>query len=236
MSSFAIIPARGGSKRIPNKNIKKFCGKPIIAYSIETAIKSKIFKQVIVSTDSNKIAELSIKYGAVVNNLRPKELSNDFSTTAEVMNYEVKKIQEADNQLSAVCCIYATAPFLKSQDLIDAYNIFQINNWDCVFSAQLFSYPIQRSFFKLENGGIKMFQPKYLNTRSQDLTKAYHDAGQFYWAKPSAWLKGKNLFSVSSIYELPVWAAYDIDSLEDWEMAERMYKINNNINNDCNFK
>lgn len=218
----AIIPARGGSKRIPGKNIKEFCRKPLISYSIETAIESNLFDDIIVSTDSKKIASIAKKYGASVHSYRPDHLSDDYVTTGSVMAYEVKLI---DKDISAICCIYATAPFIKKNDLIESLRIFENNNWDYVFSAAEFNYPVQRGFKKLELGGVKMINSKHYNSRSQDLPNIYHDAGQFYWGTREAWENTKKIFtSNSTIYQLPTWRVQDIDTLDDWKRAELLFK------------
>ena len=161
----ALIPARGGSKRIPRKNIKFFCGKPIIAYSIETAFASKLFDKVIVSTDDKEIAKTAKDYGADVPFIRPAELADDFTTAGAVIAHAVNWIQKEMGELSAVCCIHATAPFIKKDDLIKAHNIFNTKKWNFVFAATSFVYPIQRAFMKLKTDGIKMFQPEHFQTR-----------------------------------------------------------------------
>jgi len=222
----AVIPARGGSKRIPRKNIKSFCGKPIIAYSIETAITSKLFDKVIVSTDNKEIAETAKEYGAEVPFIRPAKLSDDYTGTNEVIVHGIKWIMDQGWEVSAVCCIYATAPFFQKDDLIKAYDIFLTNKWKFVFAATSFVYPIQRAFMKLKTDGIKMFNPEHFETRSQDLPEAYHDTGQFYWGKTDAWLKNTMAYSEqSTIVELPSYRVVDIDTEEDWIRAELIYKM-----------
>lgn len=221
----AVIPARAGSKRIHKKNVKLFCGKPIIAYSIQTAIASGLFDQVVVSTDSHEIAEIANTYGATIPFLRPDELADDFSTTGQVMTHAVSWFHEQQCNLDLACCIYATAPLMLKSDLIGAHQVFDNNGWDFVFSAAKFSYPIQRGFAMTENRGVKMFNPEQYSTRSQDLIQAYHDAGQYYFGTPEAWLNNSPLFNEkSTIYELPFWRTIDIDTPEDWKMAEILYK------------
>ncbi len=230
----AVIPARGGSKRIPRKNIKLFCGKPIIAYSIETAIRSDIFNKVIVSTDDREIATIAKNYGADVPFVRPAELADDFTTTGSVIAHAARRIQKEVGKLSAVCCIQATAPFIKKDDLIKAYNIFNTKKWNYVFTATSFVYPIQRAFMKLKEDGIKMLQPEHFLTRSQDLPETYHDAGQFYFGKTDAWLKNIITFSEkSTILTIPPYRAVDIDTEEDWIRAELIMELlkNNNFYN-----
>ena len=204
----AIIPARGGSKRITKKNIKLFLGKPIIAYSIENAINSLIFDKVIVSTDDDEIARIAIEYGAEVPFMRPLELSDDFSGTHEVIGHAVKSLENNGDEIRYVCCLYATAPLLKMNYLIKGYDL------------------IFRSFEKLENGSLKMFFPEHYSSRSQDLSEAFHDAGQFYWANAKVWKDKPNGFGENStIVELPNYLVQDIDTMEDWVRAENLFKL-----------
>ena len=222
----AVIPARGGSKRIKNKNIKNFCGKPIIAYSIQAAKKSKLFSRIIVSTDSNRIAKIAKKYGAEVPFTRPKKLSDDYIGTVEVMAHAVNLIKKSDTNILGACCIYPTAPFIQANDLLAAWKIFKSGKWKSVFTATSYSYPVFRSFQKNINGGLKMLYPNLFNKRSQDLNKVMHDAGQFCWAKPKDWINKKLGFNNrSTVIELPSWRVQDIDTLADWKRAELKYKI-----------
>ena len=224
--NIAIIPARGGSKRIKNKNIRSFLGKPIISYPIKEILKSKIFDKVIVSTDNDKIANIAKIYGGEILFKRPKELSGDYSNTQEVIVHAINWIEQNIAKPKNICCIYPTSPLLKSIDLINSFKIFKTKKWDFLISATEFSYPIQRAFFEDKNGGIKMFQPKNYFKRSQDLTKSFHDAGQFYWGKYSAWLNKKKLFSKNSkFYKMPKLRVQDIDNIDDWKIAEKLYKI-----------
>lgn len=226
--NIAIIPARGGSKRIPHKNIKEFCGKPLIAYSIEVAQKSGLFDKIIVSTDDEEIANVAKQYGAEVPFMRPANLSDDFTGTTPVISHAVKTLNIKN--LEAICCIYATSPLLQAIYLQEGYEKLINSKLNYVFSATTFAYPIQRAI-KLNENGIEMFYPEYASTRSQDLEESYHDAGQFYWGKPNAWLKKKRVFSHnSSIIQLPRHLVQDIDTLEDWERAELMYKVLHNEN------
>ena len=226
----AVIPARGGSKRIPRKNIKDFCGKPLIAYSIKTAVNTGIFDDIIVSTDNKEIADVAKEYGAKVPFIRPNALSGDFSTTGDVMVHAMKWIQKNIDSISVVCCIYATAPFIQKEDLLNAYEVFKTNKWSYVFSATTFPFPIQRAIKRLDNGGITMFQPEHFETRSQDHEEAYHDAGQFYFGKPEAWLNNEKIFeSKSEVVVLPKWRVQDIDTYEDWISAEYLFNSFNKI-------
>ena len=225
--NIAIIPARGGSKRIPRKNINFLLGKPIIAYSIETALDSKLFDKVIVSTDDKEIARISKEYGAEVPFFRPKELSDDFAGTNDVVKHTINWLVEKGIEVNNVCCIYATAPFVKRQYLKEGYEKLQNSNKSFAFSVTSFAFPIQRAI-KINNDEISMFYPQHLMTRSQDLEEAYHDAGQFYWGKAQAFLDDEVIFSEKSIpIVLPRYLVQDIDTLEDWKRAELMYKVLN---------
>jgi len=226
--NIAIIPARGGSKRIPRKNIKNFHGKPLIAYSIEAAIKSGCFDRIIVSTDDTEIAGIAQKYGAEVPFIRPKGISDDYATTLDVINHAVKFCIKNGMDLEYICCIYATAPFLLPEYLQKGLSYLQSNeSLNYAFSATNFSFPIQRAI-KLKNNKVEMFQPEHLNTRSQDLEEAYHDAGQFYWGKKGAFLKSLPFFAQDSvIVQLPRDRVQDIDTSEDWDFAEKLFSVIN---------
>lgn len=217
----AVIPARGGSKRIPRKNIMPFAGKPMIAYSIEAARNTRLFGRIIVSTDDNEIAEIAKQYGAEVPFVRPVELSDDHTGTTEVIAHATRHLQGEGEELSAVCCIYATAPFIQAGDLIKGNDILQSDEWQYVFSATTFGFPIFRAFKQMPDSGIEMFFPEHFSTRSQDLPLAFHDAGQFYWGKPSAWIEGKRIFDHhSKPVEIPRWRVQDIDTPDDLARAE----------------
>jgi len=216
MANIAIIPARGGSKRILNKNIKEFYGKPLISYSIEVALKSKLFERVVVSTDDNQIAKISKEYGAEVQ-MRPKELSDDYIGTVDVFEYVISQNLGFDY----ACMIYATAPFLQVKYLKDGLEKLKKSKANFSFSATTYDFPIFRGF-KIEQNLAKMVYPEYENTRSQDLPEIYHDAGQFYWKKIEYAEKFK--FDNSLPIIIPRYLVQDIDTLEDWEVAEVMYK------------
>lgn len=221
--NIAIIPARGGSKRIPRKNIKEFCGKPMIAWSIQTAISSHLFDQIIVSTEDPEIAEVSKKWGAEVPFLRPSELANDYIGTTKVVAHAIQWFIDQGHELDAVCCIYATAPFIQVTDLIAGLKVLQSGSWSYSFSATDYAAPIFRSFRQNEKGGIEMFFPEHYLSRSQDLPVALHDAGQFYWGRPSAWLADDCAFDQNSTPVLiPRWRVQDIDTEDDWRRAEIM--------------
>ena len=222
----AVIPARGGSKRIPRKNIKDFSGKPIIAWSIEAALKSDCFDHVIVSTDDEEIADVARVWGASVPFLRPAELSNDYAGTTPVIKHAIEWFIEQGDKPDLTCCIYATAPFVTSEDLMKGLELIQNTDSSYVFSVTSYPFPIQRAIKIIENNCIEMFQPEYFNTRSQDLVEAYHDAGQFYWGRSSAWLDEKQIFSSSSMpVVLPRKQVQDIDTYEDWDRAELLFKL-----------
>ncbi|TWX54035.1 pseudaminic acid cytidylyltransferase [Colwellia hornerae] len=227
--NIAIIPARGGSKRIPRKNIKEFHGKPLIAYSIEAAKASKCFDRIIVSTDDNEIAEVAKKYGAEVPFIRPSKISDDFATTLDVMQHAIHWCNKSGMNINNVCCIYATAPFLLPKYIEQGLKSLTDNSVKYTFSATSFPFPIQRAIKLGCNNQVGMFQPEHLNTRSQDLEEAYHDAGQFYWGKASSFLEGASFFDKHSIaIKLPRKRVQDIDTPEDWDLAELLYAVINN--------
>lgn len=227
----AVIPARGGSKRIPRKNIKSFFGKPMIAWSIEAAKESGLFDKVVVSTDDQEIANIAIQYGAEVPFVRPSELSDDYTATTPVVAHAINWFVDQGCEIDAVCCLYATAPFVMAADIIDGYNALESGSWDYTFSVTDFAAPIFRSFKQSVYGGVEMFFPEHFGTRSQDLPEAFHDAGQFYWGKPSSWVEEKLIFSNHSkpIF-VPRWRVQDIDTPADWDraqlLAESILKLN----------
>lgn len=217
----AVIPARGGSKRIPRKNIKLFCGKPMIAWSIDAAKSSGLFERIIVSTDDAEIAEVAKQWGAEVPFMRPDELSNDHAGTIPVIAHATRWALDQGLDVEAVCCIYATAPFVQIDDLKCGWDALSAGDWDYAFSVTDFAAPIFRSFKQTAEGGLEMFFPEHFATRSQDLPVALHDAGQFYWGHPAAWLEGKRIFDHRSKPVLiPRWRVQDIDTPDDWERAE----------------
>lgn len=217
----AVIPARGGSKRIPRKNIKNFCGKPMIAWSIEAAKASALFDRIFVSTDDAEIADIVKQWGVEAPFMRPAELSNDYAGTTEVIAHATQWALDQGLELDAVCCIYATAPFIQADDLKRGLAALESGDWAYAFTATDFAAPIFRSFKQNAEGGIEMFYPEHFSTRSQDLPTALHDAGQFYWGRPSAWIGGKRIFDGhSTTVMIPRWRVQDIDTQEDWERAE----------------
>jgi len=224
VKSVAIIPARGGSKRIPRKNIKEFHGKPLIAYSIETALESNIFEKVVVSTDDKEIADIAKKYGAEIIQ-RPDELADDYTGTWDVIDHAIEYLQNQGDKFDFVCTLYATAPLLQSKYLIKGFE--ELKNSDVIncFSATSMPFPIQRTFKLNDSGRCEMFTPEHYMSRSQDLEEAYQDAGQFYWTRLNQ--KSDNImFGKDSIpIILPRYLVQDIDTLEDWKRAEIMYRV-----------
>ena len=226
MKNLAIIPARGGSKRIPHKNIKEFLSKPIIAYSIEAALKSGLFDEVMVSTDDEQIAAIAKQYGASVPFMRSAETANDFATTRDVLNEVVNEYQKRGQEFDAICCIYATAPLIAAEDIAEAYKTLSSSDFACVYPVVQFSYPIWRCLDVAEDGSMKRHWPEYENSRSQDLPKEYHDTGTFYWYKlqQGALASGK----IGAII-VPEDRVQDIDTETDWKLAEMKFKLLNNL-------
>ncbi|WP_158967729.1 pseudaminic acid cytidylyltransferase [Paraglaciecola sp. L3A3] len=223
--NLAVIPARGGSKRIPRKNIKPFAGKPLIAYSIEAAIASGEFEKIIVSTDSEQIAEVALEYGAEVPFLRPPDLSDDFVGTTPVTRHAIEYCQQFLFEPEFCCCIYATAPFLTAEYLsLGLEQLKQNKQNKFAFSVTSFPFPVQRAL-KKQGLGVAAMYPENIAKRSQDLEEAYHDAGQFYWGTTAAYLQKDKIFSEYSMpIILPRHLVQDIDTPEDWFRAELMYK------------
>jgi N-acylneuraminate cytidylyltransferase len=220
----AVIPARGGSKRIVGKNIRPFCGRPIIEYSIAAARSSGCFDRIIVSTDDDAIADVARAAGAEVPFTRPAELSDDHTATIPVVAHAIEWLAEADQHPDLVCCIYATAPFLRADEILLGLKMLRESRCDYCFTATGFAAPIQRAFRIDADGRVEMFSPAHFNTRSQDLEPAYHDAAQFYWGTAAAWLDARPVFSPSSVpLVLPRHRVQDIDSEEDWVRAEAMF-------------
>jgi pseudaminic acid cytidylyltransferase len=223
--NISIIPARGGSKRIPRKNSKEFCGKPMIAWSIKAANASKLFDHIIVSTDDNEIAEVAKRFGASVPFMRPAELSDDYVGTGAVVKHAVEWAIANIGEVEFVCTIYATAPFIQPSDLVKGFEMLVASDSQIAFTVTSFPFPIQRAIKITKAGNVEMFQPEHFKTRSQDLEPAYHDAGQFYWARTDAVLNEVSAFSDAAIpIILPRCQVQDIDTLEDWQRAELMFK------------
>lgn len=222
----AVITARGGSKRIPRKNIRNFCGKPIIAYSIQTVIESGCFDEIMVSTDDEEIATIARHYGAKIPFMRSKQAANDQATTAEVLLEVLGEYRKRDVKFDLMCCIYPTAPFVTPENLEKGLNILLDNtHMNAVIPVARFSYPIQRAL-RIIDGCVSLFQPEHLLTRSQDLEPAYHDAGQFYWVRVAEFYKSRSLMGPgTAALILPEWQVQDVDNEGDWVIAELKYKM-----------
>jgi pseudaminic acid cytidylyltransferase len=221
-----VIPARGGSKRIPRKNIRDFCGKPMIAWSIEAAIKCECFDRIIVSTDDEEIASVGKQYGAEIPFMRPAKLADDFTGTTAVIAHAIEWQNSHGELTDKVCCLYPTAPFVQAADLQKGLDILDSSGTEYAFSVTSYAFPIQRAIRITENQRVEMLQPEHFNTRSQDIDEAWHDAGQFYWGRAGAWLANKSVFSKeSSPVFIPRHRVQDIDTPEDWETAEALFKL-----------
>jgi pseudaminic acid cytidylyltransferase len=219
----AVIPARGGSKRIPRKNIKLFHGKPMIGYAISAALDSKVFDKVIVSTDDDEIAKVARAFGAEVPFTRPVELADDHTPTVPVIAHAITACQNMGWDVKEVCCIYPGVPFISTRDLCTAYEQLLSSGAHYVFPVTGFPSPIQRALRRLPGGAVKPFQPEHAATRTQDLEPCFFDVGQFYWGKTSAWLQGLNLHMNGVTLVIPEWRVVDIDTLADWQRAELLY-------------
>lgn len=224
----AVIPARGGSKRIPRKNIKLFCGKPMIAWSIEAARASGLFDHIVVSTDDAKIAEVAKEHGAEVPFMRPAALSDDHTGTSPVVAHAIEWYRAQGQMPDPVCCIYATAPFVIAEDLQRGLQTLNDSGSDFAFSVTSYAFPIQRAIRLTNAGRVEMLQPGNFNIRSQDLEETFHDAGQFYWGRAEAWLSGKVIFGPNTAaVQLPRYRVQDIDIAEDWQRAEYLFRALN---------
>lgn len=225
MSSIAIITARGGSRRIPYKNIREFCGKPILAYSVEAATQSHVFDEVMVSTDSREIADIATQYGASVPFLRSKETSNDYATTADVLTEVLNRYREAGKEFDFFACIYPTAPFITAEKLKKAFGLLTSSGASSLMPVVRFSFPPQRAVV-IRNGRLVYQYPEYATKRSQDLEPVYHDCGQFYCCRTADFLKMHTLVTSDTIpMEMPEEEVQDIDNLSDWNLAEMKYRI-----------
>ena len=222
--NIAVIPARGGSKRIPRKNIKLFCGKPMIAYAIEAAQKSRLFDHVVVSTDDQGIAQVAQDLGAEVPFIRPAELADDYTGTTPVIAQAIAACREIGWRMDYVCCIYPCVPLIEVTDLELAFEHLLTTKANYVFPVAEFSSAIQRALKLFPDGCMQPFYPEYETTRTQDLEAAYYDVGQFYWGTVSAWLSLFNIHSTGLGLRIPNWRVVDIDTPEDWQRAEIMYK------------
>ena len=227
MNRIAIIPARGGSKRIPGKNTKDFLGKPIIAYSIQAALKSNLFDEVMVSTDDTEIADIARQYGASVPFIRNKITTGDYATTSEVLKEVIEKYAENNRHFDDGCCLYPTAPLVTPVKLVEAYDLLKKQNLDAVFPIVRYNYPILRSL-KYANGKVQMNWPEYLNSRSQDLAPAFYDSGQFYWFNINQFIETNEIITNNcGGIEISEIEAQDIDNDIDWQLAEMKYNLVN---------
>lgn len=224
--NLCIIPARGGSKRIPRKNIRNFLGKPIIAYSIESALSSNLFDTVMVSTDDKEIARVAEKYGAEVPFMRTDKNADDFATTADVILEVIDKYRSKNIEFDNICCCYATAPFVSEKRLEEGFKKLNDKNVDSVFPIVEFDFPILRSLVKDKNNKVSFKWPEYEKSRSQDLEKVYHDAGQWYWMKINRFIDNRELISKNAVgLLLDSLEVQDIDTENDWKLAELKFKI-----------
>lgn len=222
----AVIPARGGSKRIPRKNVLPFCGRPMITWPIAAAQASGCFDRIVVSTDDDEIAKVAVAAGAEVPFVRPAALAGDHTPTIPVVAHAIEQLRAAGSDPEVVCCIYATAPLLQPASLREGLSLLESRDCQYAFSVTSFPSPIQRAFRVTPEGRIEMFHPDLFNVRSQDLEPAYHDAAQFYWGRAEAWLQGEQLFSREAVpVFLPRHLVQDIDTPEDWAAAEAMFRV-----------
>lgn len=228
--NIAIIPARGGSKRIPRKNIKVFSGKPMIVHAIETALRSKLFDQIVVTTDDDEIASIAKQHGAQVPFKRPAELSDDHTGTVPVIAHAITVCKKLGWIIDKICCIYPCVPFMQVSDLTAGLNMLRQTKVDFVFPITNFPSAIQRAFRQLPNGKLTPFYSEFTLTRTQDLEPAFYDAGQFYWGEAEAWLSGKVLHQHGVGLGIPSWRVIDIDTPDDWKRAELMYFALNQAN------
>lgn len=224
--NIAVIPARGGSKRIPRKNIKLFHGLPVIAYAIKAAKESGVFSEVFVSTDDEEIAEVAESFGATIPWLRPKNLSDDHTTTVSVMQDAVNKLKSSLNEMEFVCCIYPATPLLQPSFISQGLQTLEDGDWDYVLSASRAETPPERFFSLNSVSGVEMHFPEIKATRTQDFLPSYHDAGQFYFGRSSSWESGLQIFSSrSTIIEIPRELSVDVDALGDWHYAEHLFAM-----------
>jgi pseudaminic acid cytidylyltransferase len=222
--NIAIIPARGGSKRIPRKNIRRFAGKPMIAWAIETARTSNLFSHVVVSTDDEEIAETARSHGAETPFMRPSDLADDHTPTVPVIAHAVECCMQFGWVFDHACCIYPGSPLLHVGDLIAAAQLADDHKADFVYPVAEFAHPVQRAMRQLPSGAMQFLQPQFELVRTQDLERTYHDAGQFYWGRASAWLDGKKMHTAGIGMPIPNWRVVDIDSEDDWLRAELLFK------------
>ena len=224
MRSVCVIPARGGSKRIPHKNIKEFFGKPMISYSISAALESKLFERVIVSTDDDEIRRIATQCGAEVPFVRPAEISDDYTPLASVLSHSLEWLKSDGTHIEAICCILATAPFVSVDDLKQGHHLLREGKGSAVIPVTTFAFPIFRALKVSPAGHLTMVWPEYELTRSNDLPETCHDAGQFYWLKAEEFIRSKRIYAKDALpLMIPRWRVQDIDTLEDWDRAEMIF-------------
>jgi pseudaminic acid cytidylyltransferase len=224
MKSVCVIPARGGSKRIPHKNVKDFFGRPMISYSISAALESKVFDRVIVSTDDDQIRRVAIECGAEVPFVRPPDISDDFTPLAGVLTHSLKWLESNGSSYDAVCCVLATAPFVSVGDLQEGRRLLSASSNSAVIPVTSFPFPIFRALKIAPSGVLEMVWPEHELTRSNDLPETFHDAGQFYWLRVDSFLNSNRIYARDALPLLiPRWRVQDIDTLEDWSRAEKIY-------------
>jgi pseudaminic acid cytidylyltransferase len=221
----AIIPARGGSKRIPRKNIKLFCGKPMIAWAIDAARKSGLFGHIIVSTEDREIAELSAQWGAEIPFIRPENLADDLTPTVPVVAHAVSHCISLGWDIDYACCIYPCSPLLRINDLVEVLDLVREQDVDFAYPVAEYAHPVQRAMRRLPGGKMQFIMPEFELMRTQDLEKSYHDAGQFYWGKASAWREQRKMHTGGLGLPIPNWRVVDIDSMEDWKRAEMIFQL-----------
>jgi len=221
----AVIPARGGSKRIPRKNIREFAGKPMIAYAIEAAKGCGSFDHIVVSTEDDEIAQIARQFGAEVPFIRPAELADDYAGTMPVIAHAIESCRTIGWQADIVCCIYPVVPLIQIQDLHEALSLLEQGGAEYAFPVTPFPSAIQRALRREKDGSMRSFYPEFINTRTQDLDPAYYDTGQFYWGKAEAWLSGISPHLIGKGLVIPEWRVVDIDTLEDWTRAEIIYQL-----------
>lgn len=219
----AVIPARGGSKRIPRKNIRPFCGKPMIAWAISAAKSSALFSHVVVSTDDDEVGEQARQWGAATPFVRPEHLADDHTPTVPVVAHAIEVCRAQGWSFDAVCCIYPCSPFLQTSDLIEAMDLLERSNAAFVYPVSEYAHPIQRAMRRLANGQMQLLSPQYEMVRTQDLEPTYHDAGQFYWGQAAAWLAHGRMHTDGLGMPIPSWRVVDIDTEDDWVRAERIF-------------
>lgn len=226
--NIAVIPAREGSKRIPGKNIRPFFGRPIIYYSIKAAIDSNLFDRVIVSTDSDKITDIAVQSGAEAPFVRPSDISDDFTPLTDVVHHALTQLQSEEKSYKYICCILATAPFVRIEDLKRGLDIIKEKNAASAFTVTTYPFPVFRALKITEEERLEMLWPEHKLSRSNDLPEAYHDAGQFYWLDAGKFLKSREIYSTDAVpIIVPRFMVQDIDTEEDWDTAEKIYKIIN---------